>query len=509
MRLKELIDKIGAREAGGLSSIKINGVASDSRNVKEGFLFVAFKGQRQDGNNFIDEAVKRGAKVIVTQYKVPSIPVCRGRSKYQDKIILVRVKDARKALADLAGKFYNYPSRKVKCIGVTGTNGKTTVTYLLESILRQARFSCGVIGTINYHFNDKVIPAPNTTPDAAFLQSMLSEMRDSMVDYCALEVSSHSLEQERVRGIDFKYAVFTNLTSDHLDYHKNRLSYFEAKAKLFKMLNKHARAIINIDDEYGLKLAGRSDSVIVTYGIDNKADVRAYDLSLSLGGTEFRVVTQKEEFKVRTRLIGKHNVYNILSAIAVSLSEGIRKEHILDGIAKLEKVDGRLERIKGKYPFNVFVDYAHTEDALKNVLISLSKIKHRKIVLVFGCGGDRDRTKRPKMGYVASSLSDLTVITSDNPRNENPVKIMEEITSGFTKENFIVIEDRFAAIEKALSAAEEEDIVLIAGKGHEQYQVFKDKITYFDDRQAVKEILDRRYKNVYPVRDSPEVSGRL
>ena len=490
MELQDLIDSIEIAESYDLSGFEIKGITDDSRKLKQGFLFVAVKGEKEDGNSFIDEAIKKGAKAIVFQGSGVRVK-CLG------EVIFIEVKDARAALAKLAAKFYNYPSQKIKCIGITGTNGKTTIAYLLESILKQAGFNCGVIGTVNYHFNDKIIPAPNTTPNPIILESLLSQMCASGVNYCALEVSSHSLEQQRVAGIDFRYAVFTNLTSDHLDYHGNRLYYFAAKAKLFKMLNKHAHAIINIDDEYGLKLLKTTSAHVITYGIDNNSDVRAQDLKLASEGTEFKVTTAKGEFSIKTKLIGKHNVYNILSAIAVASSENISLENIVKGIESLEKVSGRLEKVEGDYPFSIFVDYAHTEDALKNVLISLSKIKHNKIIVVFGCGGDRDRSKRPKMGYTASALSDFVIVTSDNPRCEDPDKITDEIISTIKKENFTVIPDRYSAIEKALFMAEMGDIVLIAGKGHEQYQIFNDKTIHFDDREAAKEILLRRYKNVY------------
>ncbi|MEK6715258.1 MAG: UDP-N-acetylmuramoyl-L-alanyl-D-glutamate--2,6-diaminopimelate ligase [Candidatus Omnitrophota bacterium] len=487
--LKDLIDGMGGIAASlDLSGLVIKGITDDSRQVKEGFLFIAVKGEKADGNSFIDEAIKKGARAIVAQS-----PITKSQLPIKNKVPFLEVKDARAALAKLAAKFYGYPSRIVKCIGVTGTNGKTTITYILENILKQAGFNCGVIGTVNYHFNDKIIPASNTTPNPIILESLLSEMRVSGVNYCALEVSSHSLEQQRVAGIDFRYAIFTNLASDHLDYHGNRLYYFAAKAKLFKMLNKQAHAIINIDDEHGIKLLKNTSARVITYGIDNNSDVRAQDLKLASCGTEFKVTTAKGEFNIKTKLIGKHNVYNILSAIAVTSVENISLENIVKGIESLEKVSGRLEKVEGDYPFSIFVDYAHTEDALKNVLISLSKIKHNKIIVVFGCGGDRDRSKRPKMGYTASTLSDFVIVTSDNPRSEDPDKIIDEIISSIKKENFTVIPDRHSAIEKALFMADMGDIVLIAGKGHEQYQIFKDKIIHFDDYKTAKDILEKRY----------------
>lgn len=511
MRLKALIESLEVIKADNLSDFSVKGITDDSRKVQEGFLFAAVKGKKQDGNKFISEAIARGAKAIVTQCQVSpltagqaSVPECFGTGKCQDSISVIKVKDTRKALADLAAEFYGYPSRKIKCIGVTGTNGKTTITYLLESIFKQAGFNCGVIGTINYRFNHKLIPASNTTPNPVYLESILADMAGARVNCCALEASSHALEQQRVAGINFKYAIFTNLTSDHLDYHKNRNYYFAAKAKLFKMLNKDGSAIINIDDNYGRKLLKRTKAKIITYAIDRRADIRAEEIKLNFDGAEFKVATKKGVFLVKTKLIGRHNIYNILAAVAVALSEGIGRKDIEKGIYNLDKVSGRLEGISGDFPFKVFVDYAHTEDALKNVLISLGKIKKNRVIVIFGCGGDRDRTKRPKMGRVASNLADFVVVTSDNPRTEAPDKIIKEIVSGIKKKNFIVIPDRYLAIEKALSMAKADDIVLIAGKGHEQYQVFKDKTVHFDDRQVAGKILDEKYGGI-SYKDSPDI----
>lgn len=511
MRLSKLLDSLEIIKVDNLSDFEIEGITDDSREVRDGFLFVAVSGSRFNGDDFIKEAIERGARVIVTQSPDPYDSVGIPNHELPEKISFIKVKDAHKALWQLAAKFYDYPSGKVKIIGVTGTNGKTTITYLLESIFKQADYSCGVIGTINYRFNDTVIVASNTTPNSAFLQSMLCDMAASGVDYCVLEVSSHSLEQQRVSGVDFKYAIFTNLTSDHLDYHKNRLSYFEAKTKLFKMLNKESYAVINIDDPYGKELVRQTKANVITYGIDNPSDIKAQDLKLSLEGAEFKIKTSRGEFVVNTRLIGRHNVYNILSAVAVAISERVDLEKVIKGIYNLGRVSGRLEKIEGDYPFGVFVDYAHTEDALKNVLISLGNIRENRshvflpdsnqsskkvrgrIIVVFGCGGDRDRSKRSKMGYIASKLADIVIITSDNPRGDEPHQIIQDILSGISKknENVKIIPDRYSAIEKALSVAEKDDIVLIAGKGHEQCQIFRDREVHFDDRVVVKEVLSK------------------
>jgi UDP-N-acetylmuramoyl-L-alanyl-D-glutamate--2,6-diaminopimelate ligase len=446
--------------------------------VGEDHIFVAIKGNRSDGNKFVDEAISRGARIVITENTKQVI-------RNPKEACFIKVKDSRKAVAELAARFYGNPSKEIKVIGVTGTNGKTTVTYLIEAIARLAGFEPAVVGTINYRFKNTAVPSSNTTPGPVQLQSMLARMRDAGVDCCAIEVSSHALDQDRVMGIDFSYAIFTNITQDHLDYHKTLGSYFKAKSKLFSKLGKDACAIINADDKCAKNLIRLTRSRILTYGIDSLADVMASQIHFGVSGTTFEVSHPKGVTLIKSGLIGRHNVYNILSAFAWAIREGIEIGIVREAIEKFGLVPGRLEKVAVDSGYSVFVDYAHTEDALKNIIQSLREICEKRIIVVFGCGGDRDKTKRPKMGRVVSELSDYAIITSDNPRSEDPDKIIEDIKKGIKKDNFCVIAERMEAIKKSLSIAGKGDIVLVAGKGHEDYQILKDRQLHFDDREAV------------------------
>jgi UDP-N-acetylmuramoyl-L-alanyl-D-glutamate--2,6-diaminopimelate ligase len=461
----------------------VQGISCNSKLVKNNSIFVAIKGNKEDGHRFIQEAIERGAKAVIVQ-----------TSAYQDtrtsgKISFIRVKDTRRALAKLVTKFYANPSSKIKVIGITGTNGKTTVSYLIESILREAGFNPAVIGTINYRFQDKVISSTNTTPGPIELQSMLAEMLEEGINYAIIEVSSHALHQDRTEGITFHSAIFTNLTQDHLDYHKTKANYFRAKSKLFSNLSQNCFAIINNDDAYGIKMKRLTKAKIITYGINSPADIQARDISFNIAQTEFTLKTTKGQANFKTRLIGRHNVYNILASIAFALSEGLSLEVIKSAIERFNFVPGRLERINANGGFSVFVDYAHTEDALRNVIQTLRQLSQKRIIVVFGCGGERDKTKRPKMGYVVSELADYAIITSDNPRSEDPNAIINDIKSGINKDNYCIIPQRQEAIIKSLSLAKSGDIILVAGKGHENYQILKDKVVHFDDRQVIRECL--------------------
>jgi len=346
-----------------------------------------------------------------------------------------------------------------------------------------------VIGTVNYRFKDKVIVSKNTTPSALDLQSMFSEMLKNNIKFAVMEVSSHALDQARPEAIDFHSAIFTNLTQDHLDYHRNLENYFCAKAKLFQDLNAGAFCVLNNDDPYGRRLKQLTRSKVVTYGIDTKSDVMAQDIKSDITGTEFNLITGKAKKKIRTRLIGRYNVYNILAAAAWALAAGLNPEKIRTALEKFALVPGRLQRVDSREKFSVFVDYAHTEDALKNVIRALRPLTKGKLIVVFGCGGDRDKDKRPKMGRVVSELADFALVTSDNPRSEEPRQIIEEIKKGMKKNNYLAIEDRKEAISKALSMARPGDIVLLAGKGHENYQVLKDRTVAFDDCEVARECL--------------------
>lgn len=481
MDLREILNDAELKSQGKVKALNINKVTDDSRQVSPGDLFVAVKGHSMDASEFIDSAIKRGARAIVTEkdFEPPK------------GVVKILVDDTRAAMSVIADNFYGHPSRWLKVVGVTGTNGKTTITYLIEGMIKAAGSDAGVIGTINYRFKERVLPARNTTPGPLELQRILAEMVKSRIGYAVMEVSSHSLDQGRVERVLFDVAIFTNLTSDHLDYHKTADNYFNAKTKLFDKLKTKGTAILNIDDK---RIASLKESIkrrVISYGIKGKCDVTAKDIKLSMDGTKFIVKAPGMSFEIYTKLIGMHNVSNILASVAAALALKIPKEAIIKGIRSVERVNGRLDAIETVQPFKVFVDFAHTEDALFNVLSLLREVAKSRIITVFGCGGDRDRTKRPLMGRVACEYSDRVIITSDNPRFEEPKSIIDEIESGIKDKfsNYDIVIDRKDAIAKALSMASKGDIVIIAGKGHESCQIIKERVIPFDDREIALEIL--------------------
>jgi len=482
MKLLYLIRALGdCRLCGRFDDFRVRGVSSNSKAVARNFIFVAIKGARQDGRVFIREAIERGARAVV------SLDI---DDKGNDpKVTFINVSDDRLALARLADAFYGHPSRKVKVIGITGTNGKTTVAYLLEALLKGSGFTTGVIGTISYRFKDEVIESKNTTPGPLELQAMLVRMSKAGVDFAVMEVSSHALDQQRVGGIDFTGAIFTNLTQDHLDYHVDLENYFCAKSKLFNGLKASAQAVINNDDPYAARLKELTHAEVITYAIDNAADVTARDINLSLGRSDFILKTPSGDLRISTPLIGRHNVYNILAAVSWGIRAGLNLTVMQKVLEKFELVPGRLEKIKNNRGLDIFIDYAHTEDALKNVISALRQVTFGRIIVVFGCGGERDKDKRPKMGRVVTELADYAIITSDNPRSEDPRVIAEDIKRGIAKGNYEIIIERRQAIVKSLSLACPGDVVLIAGKGHENCQIFKNTIVHFDDRQITRECL--------------------
>jgi UDP-N-acetylmuramoyl-L-alanyl-D-glutamate--2,6-diaminopimelate ligase len=406
---------------------------------------------------------------------------------------MIRVSDARKALSQLSCIFNGNPSGKLKIAGVTGTNGKTTTAYMIRNMLRDHGSSPGLISTVEYEIGTRVIPARRTTPEAPLLQSMLAQMVTSGCKSAVMEVSSHALDQKRVFGIDYDVAVFTNLTRDHLDYHKTMENYFEAKSLLFLelgKLEKRATAVINADDPWGQKLINMPlHADILTYGLGSNAMICAEDIRLKPEGSAFNAITPWGRAAIHTRLLGRFNVYNALAAIAAGGAFGITLDTITRQLSEMVSVSGRLEEIPTDKGFQVFVDYAHTDDALENVLKTLREITPKRLLLVFGCGGHRDKTKRPLMGKVASVLADYSIITSDNPRNEEPSAIIAQVREGFGSANFETCEDRAEAIRKALEMAEPGDVVLIAGKGHENFQEFANTTIAFDDRQVAKRYL--------------------
>ena len=485
MDLAELIKSLGPVK-GNFSPLDfaVKGISCDSRKTALDFVFVAIKGTKADGNGFIGQALQNGARAVVLKSEGKSVKIAK-----RNKVLFIEVPDDRKALAQLASSFYGNPSKKLKAIGVTGTNGKTTVTYLIEAILKECGFVPGIIGTINCRYRDKVINSHNTTPGPLDLQAMLKDMHDSGVTHAVMEVSSHALDQGRTEGIDFSSAIFTNLTQDHLDYHKDMEDYFLAKSKLFSGLSGHAKSILNNDDGFGLRLKKLSHGKVITYGIDNAALVRALELDLGLSSSEFLLQTKGCQEKFKIKLIGRHNLYNVLAAFSWAQAEALDPVKVKRALENFNLVPGRLEKIDFGKSFSVFVDYAHTEDALFNVLSALSQMQHKRIIVVFGCGGERDKAKRPKMGKVVSQLADYAIITNDNPRSEDPEQIIKDIKSGIKKDNFCVIPERMEAIKKSLSLAKKGDIVLVAGKGHEDYQILKDRTLHFDDREAVRRCL--------------------
>ena len=471
------------RRLENVSDCEIKGVSPDSNCIRPGYLFVAIKGERVDGHSFINQAIDKGARAVIME-KGRGLPL-------KNKVAKILVRDSRASLASVCASFFGHPAKNLKVIGITGTNGKTTVSYLIEKILACAGHACGVIGTVNYRVGGRTYPAPNTTPRADTLQSLLQEIVLAKSKYAIIEVSSHALAQGRVEAIDFSSAIFTNLSREHLDYHGNLADYFSCKASLFEKLDAAAFAIVNTDDPYGRKLAKKVRSRLLTFGIEHPARIRAKNLTLGMKGTRFTAVTPRGSIEVESPLIGRHNVYNILAAISAAFVENIDFSRIASGLRSLATVCGRLERIDCGQEFLVFVDYAHTQDALAKILKTLRQISKNRIILVFGCGGDRDKAKRPAMGKVAAKFADLAIITCDNPRTEEPRQIVSDILQGIGKktDNYKVVLDRFQAIQEALSLARRKDIVVIAGKGHESSQVFADKAIPFNDRKAVERIL--------------------
>ena len=518
MKIQEIIKEVDLINVNGSMEREISSVCYDSRKVDNGSLFVAIKGLKSDGHNFLGEAIKRGARAVVVENN-SQLPTPDSRLP-----TIITVRDSRKALALISANFYGHPSREMSVIGITGTNGKTTISYLINSILKVNGFKTGLIGTIDYRFDGEIIPSSHTTPESLDLQQLFKRIAGNGGKYCVMEVSSHSLELDRVYGTRFETGVFTNLTQDHLDFHGNLEKYFHAKARLFKEYELK-KAVINIDDPYGRRLIKDIKSErILTYGIKEDADVKADDINISINGLKFIANTLIGKLNIESRFLGMHNVYNILASVSTAILEGLSEKSIIKGIVLLETVPGRLEVINEGQDFTVLVDYAHTDDALKNVLKAAREIPHSKIIVVFGCGGERDRGKRPLMGKAAVEYSDFAIITSDNPRSEEPSKIIDEIEKGiknppqippllkggeggFSGERYIKIPDRREAIEYAINNASKGDIVIIAGKGHEDYQIFKDKKIHFDDREVAREAIKKSYQS--PEHQSPAKSNFL
>jgi UDP-N-acetylmuramoyl-L-alanyl-D-glutamate--2,6-diaminopimelate ligase len=486
MQLKTLVAAIVPRQIIGPLDRVVESIAYDSRRVQRNGLFVALRGEKSDGHQFIEQAVEKGATAIVTEQEVQS-----------PRATCVVVENTRSALADLAATFYQHPARRLKLAAVTGTNGKTTTTFLIKHICEKAGLRCGLLGTVRYEIADRVLPAVRTTPESLDVYDLLSQMVNAGCKAAAMEVSSHALAQDRVRGLEWDIAVFTNLTQDHLDFHGTMENYFEAKARLFTGLvgqksKTKPTAVINLDDPYGAKLAdklGKKVSVI-TYGVGARADFRASNYHAEFAGTSYQLDAKGKSYLVRVPLIGRFNVANSMAALAAASSMGISLREAILSLGRSPQVPGRLEAVPAKRQFQVFVDYAHTPDALLNVLKTARELSPRKLIVVFGCGGDRDKQKRPLMGRVADDNADFSIITSDNPRKEDPDAIIAEAAKGFRSDRYEKITDRAQAIGRAVELAQPRDIIIIAGKGHEPYQEFADHTIPFDDIQVARRALE-------------------
>ena len=488
MKLERLLKGVVPLSVSGPLDANVSGVVCDSRQVRQGSAFVAVAGTSGDGWAFVDDAVQRGAVAVVSEHE----PQTRREATQ------IQVRDARAVLSQMSAAFHDNPSQKLLVCGVTGTNGKTTTVYMLQAMIAACDMPCGLIGTVEYRIGERAIPASRTTPDAVTLQSLLAQIVTAGCRAVAMEVSSHALDQKRTDGIVFDAAVFTNLTQDHLDYHGTMERYFDAKQRLFLGLGAaekaQAKAIVNRDDAWGEKLweLPQIRERRIGFGLRAERDVTAESLRLAADGSAFVACTPWGRFPVRLPLLGRFNVYNSLGALATAGALGLPLDRVVRALEGMTSVPGRMQMFRSAGGVQVFVDYAHTDDALRNALAALRELKPRRLIAVFGCGGNRDRGKRPKMGRAAEDLADYTVLTSDNSRKEAPAAIMAEIAVGFTRrDNYAMVEDRAEAIRAAIGMAGEGDIVLVAGKGHEQFQEMASTTAPFDDRQVVRRFLER------------------
>lgn len=487
MKLKQIIAEMGNVDADGVSDRDISGIAYDSRRVTPGMIFVAISGHEADGHEFIAKAFNRGAAAVICQKDAVGV----SRSD------VIRVPDTRVALARTAAAFYSHPSDQLDVIGVTGTNGKTTVTFMVKHILETMGKSTGLLGTVRYEIGERTIPAQRTTPEALEIQQMMRQMLRAGCQACVMEASSHGLALNRADQVEFKVGVFTNLTAEHLDFHGSLENYYLSKRRLFESLRdgkKSAAAVINIDDEFGVRLVGEmADLDVLTYGQSAKADLRLLEVSVTGERTSFVYEVDGVARTCRLPLIGRYNAANGLAAIATSVKLGVSHDAAAKALETMPMVPGRLEPVQAGQPFQVYVDYAHTDDALMNALRTIREVTTGRVLTVFGCGGDRDQGKRARMGQAAARRSDLVFITNDNPRSEDPERIAAAIVDGFTSvrtEGLTVELDRARAIQDAIWAAQPGDAVLIAGKGHETYQEFENTVVPFDDRIHAREALE-------------------
>ncbi|MEH6954858.1 UDP-N-acetylmuramoyl-L-alanyl-D-glutamate--2,6-diaminopimelate ligase [Neobacillus drentensis] len=486
MKLQKLLKNLHLLIPFKGEDLDISSIENDNRKVQNGSLFICIKGYTVDGHDFAEAAVKNGAAAILAERPIAlDVPV-------------ILVKDTTRAMAVLADTFYGQPTKKLHLIGITGTNGKTTTSHLIEKIMVDAGQRTGLIGTMYTKIAEEIIETKNTTPESLTLQKTFQQMVDRGVETAVMEVSSHALDLGRVHGCDYDVAVFTNLTQDHLDYHKTMDEYKRAKSLLFAQLgntfnHQHPKfAVLNADDQASEMYSRATAAHIVTYGIDMRADIQAKDIQMTSSGTRFNLIIETEIYPVQMQLIGKFSVYNVLASIAASLVSGIEINQIIKSIESVEGVSGRFELVNAGQDFTVIVDYAHTPDSLENVLKTIQHIAKKKVFVIVGCGGDRDRTKRPLMAQIACQWATDPILTSDNPRSEDPLAILKEMEAGVKGEKYKIIPDRKEAINTAIQQASKDDVVLIAGKGHETYQIIGNIVHDFDDRLVAREAIEGR-----------------
>ncbi|HEX9025965.1 MAG TPA: UDP-N-acetylmuramoyl-L-alanyl-D-glutamate--2,6-diaminopimelate ligase [Clostridium sp.] len=482
MNLVDILKGIDYEIIQGKTDIEINKINYDSRKIKDFDIFVCIKGYATDGHNYINKAIENGSKVVVIQDNI----------EIEDKkITIIKCVDTRKVLALMASNYYENPSSKMKIIGITGTNGKTTTAFMIKDVLEANNKKVGLIGTIANYIGSEKIHTERTTPESLELQELFFEMVSKGVEYCVMEVSSHSLELDRVYGVKFEIGIFTNLTRDHLDFHKTFENYYKAKFKLFE---RSGIKVINIDDDYGKQVSNDLIDLkandVYSFSVKEHSNFKAFDEEMGSRGIKFKLNLEiNEQFILN--IPGEYNIYNALGAIIACFKLGIPVEAIKNGMQKVV-VPGRCERVANEYnlPYEIIIDYAHTPDGLDNILKTAKAFTKGKLISLFGCGGDRDKVKRPQMGKISIDIADITIITSDNPRSEQPMDIIKDIEVGLDKNKYMVIENRKEAIKKAINIANKGDVIVIAGKGHETYQILKNETIHFDEREVVKEILN-------------------
>lgn len=482
MILKSLLKGLDYEVIKGNEESKVQNIRYDNRKIEQGDAFVCVKGFKVDGHSFIGDAIKKGAKTLIVQEDV----------SVQEDITIIKVRDTRKALAIMSSNYFGNPKDKLKIIGITGTNGKTTSAFIIKSILEKAGFMTGLIGTIANYIGNKKVDAVRTTPESYELHELFKNMVDAGVEYCVMEVSSHSLELDRVYGIQFEEGIFTNLTRDHLDFHKTFENYYNAKFKLFERSN---HSIINLDDPYGANIVKDIEergvkTKVSTFSIEKESDFKAFEIKSHSNGSEFKVnLEEVEDFSIN--IPGEYNIYNSLGCIICAYNLNIPMDKIKEGLSDVV-IPGRCELVakEKNLPYSIIIDYAHTPDGLENILSTVKAFTKNRMISVFGCGGDRDKVKRPQMGKIGCELSDIAIITSDNPRSEEPMDIINDIVKPLNYDNFVIEVNRKEAIRKAMNMALEGDVIVIAGKGHETYQILKDETIHFDEREVVYDILE-------------------